>query len=103
MNRTHIHFAAGLPGESGVISGMRRSCKVSATPASFFLNSPPWVGLRWRGVLVRFPVGDHCSASASRYGEHRAVALVLYDTLVFRLAFRPSFAKHDVRFFLLKF
>eukprot|EP00752_Nemacystus_decipiens_P012256 g10864.t1 len=28
MNRTHIHFAAGLPGESGVISGMRRSCKV---------------------------------------------------------------------------
>ncbi len=28
MDRTHIHFAAGLPGESGVISGMRRSCKV---------------------------------------------------------------------------
>eukprot|EP00903_Cladosiphon_okamuranus_P014767 g13683.t2 len=28
MKRTHIHFAAGLPGESGIISGMRRSCKV---------------------------------------------------------------------------
>ncbi|CBJ48615.1 phosphotransferase [Ectocarpus siliculosus] len=28
MNRTHIHFAAGLPGESGVISGMRKACKV---------------------------------------------------------------------------
>eukprot|EP00904_Undaria_pinnatifida_P001992 jgi/Undpi1/11794/HiC_scaffold_4.g01493.m1 len=28
MNRTHIHFAAGLPGEAGVISGMRKSCKV---------------------------------------------------------------------------
>lgn len=28
MNRTHIHFAAGLSGETGVISGMRKSCKV---------------------------------------------------------------------------
>ncbi|CAM9767771.1 unnamed protein product [Scytosiphon promiscuus] len=28
MKRTHIHFAAGLPGEAGVISGMRKSCKV---------------------------------------------------------------------------
>ncbi|CAN0508785.1 unnamed protein product, partial [Ectocarpus sp. 8 AP-2014] len=28
MNRTHIHFAAGLPGESGVVSGMRKACKV---------------------------------------------------------------------------
>ncbi|XP_038076356.1 tRNA 2'-phosphotransferase 1-like isoform X2 [Patiria miniata] len=26
MNRTHVHFAQGEPGESGVISGMRRSC-----------------------------------------------------------------------------
>lgn len=28
MKRTHIHFVAGLPGESGVISGMRSSCQV---------------------------------------------------------------------------
>lgn len=28
MKRTHIHCAAGLPGESGVISGMRASCQV---------------------------------------------------------------------------
>ena len=28
MNRNHIHFAAGLPEEDGVISGMRRSCNV---------------------------------------------------------------------------
>ncbi|XP_033638022.1 tRNA 2'-phosphotransferase 1-like isoform X2 [Asterias rubens] len=28
MNRTHVHFAQGEPGESNVISGMRRSCEV---------------------------------------------------------------------------
>ncbi|VDH97441.1 2'-phosphotransferase [Mytilus galloprovincialis] len=28
MNRNHIHFAAGEPGENGVISGMRQSCEV---------------------------------------------------------------------------
>jgi 2'-phosphotransferase len=28
MNRTHIHFATGLPGEGGVISGMRRTASV---------------------------------------------------------------------------
>ncbi|XP_052769392.1 uncharacterized protein LOC128209409 [Mya arenaria] len=28
MNRNHIHFAAGLPGQGGVISGMRTSCEV---------------------------------------------------------------------------
>ncbi|CAN0109768.1 unnamed protein product, partial [Hapterophycus canaliculatus] len=28
MKRTHIHFAPGLPGDTGVISGMRKSCKV---------------------------------------------------------------------------
>lgn len=28
MSRKHIHLAAGLPGENGVISGMRTSCKV---------------------------------------------------------------------------
>ncbi|XP_061173981.1 uncharacterized protein LOC133183065 isoform X2 [Saccostrea echinata] len=28
MNRNHIHFAAGEPGENGVISGMRSSCEV---------------------------------------------------------------------------
>ena len=28
MNRNHMHFAAGLPGENGVISGMRKSCEV---------------------------------------------------------------------------
>ncbi|KAK7103661.1 tRNA 2'-phosphotransferase 1-like [Littorina saxatilis] len=26
MKRTHVHFAAGEPGETGVISGMRGSC-----------------------------------------------------------------------------
>lgn len=28
MGRQHIHFAAGLPGAGGVISGMRASCQV---------------------------------------------------------------------------
>ena len=28
MTRNHIHFAKGLPGEDGVISGMRSSCDV---------------------------------------------------------------------------
>jgi 2'-phosphotransferase len=28
MTRNHIHFARGLPNESGVISGMRRTCQV---------------------------------------------------------------------------
>lgn len=28
MTRQHIHFAVGLPGENGVISGMRSSCQV---------------------------------------------------------------------------
>eukprot|EP00536_Pseudo-nitzschia_multiseries_P007637 jgi/Psemu1/296640/fgenesh1_pm.181_\ len=28
MNRTHIHFASGLPADDGVISGMRKSCSV---------------------------------------------------------------------------
>lgn len=28
MGRNHIHCAPGMPGESGVISGMRRSCEV---------------------------------------------------------------------------
>uniref|UniRef100_UPI003AAF94C9 tRNA 2'-phosphotransferase 1 isoform X1 n=2 Tax=Centroberyx gerrardi TaxID=166262 RepID=UPI003AAF94C9 len=29
MKRTHIHLAAGLPGEDGVISGMRRDCDLA--------------------------------------------------------------------------
>mmetsp|Transcript_7454 Transcript_7454/g.13012 ORF Transcript_7454/g.13012 Transcript_7454/m.13012 type:complete len:117 (-) Transcript_7454:102-452(-) len=28
MKRNHIHFAPGLPGNGGVISGMRKSCDV---------------------------------------------------------------------------
>eukprot|EP00532_Pseudo-nitzschia_australis_P003434 CAMPEP_0168183312 /NCGR_PEP_ID=MMETSP0139_2-20121125/12463_1 /TAXON_ID=44445 /ORGANISM="Pseudo-nitzschia australis, Strain 10249 10 AB" /LENGTH=335 /DNA_ID=CAMNT_0008104507 /DNA_START=139 /DNA_END=1146 /DNA_ORIENTATION=+ len=28
MNRTHIHFASGLPTDDGVISGMRKSCSI---------------------------------------------------------------------------
>ena len=28
MNRNHIHFALGMPGKKGVISGMRSSCEV---------------------------------------------------------------------------
>ncbi|XP_010896630.1 tRNA 2'-phosphotransferase 1 [Esox lucius] len=29
MNRTHIHLATGLPGEGGVISGMRTNCDLA--------------------------------------------------------------------------
>lgn len=28
MTRRHIHFAPGLPGEEGVISGIRASCQI---------------------------------------------------------------------------
>ena len=28
MSRQHIHFANGIPGESEVIRGMRKSCQV---------------------------------------------------------------------------
>lgn len=28
MKRNHIHFASGLPGEYGVISGMRKNCEI---------------------------------------------------------------------------
>ena len=28
MNRMHIHFATGLPGHDGVISGMRKTCQI---------------------------------------------------------------------------
>lgn len=28
MQRNHIHFACGLPGTGGIISGMRASCQV---------------------------------------------------------------------------
>ena len=28
MNRTHIHFASGLPTDDGVISGMRKNCAI---------------------------------------------------------------------------
>lgn len=29
MTRTHIHLASGLPGDDGVISGMRRNCDLA--------------------------------------------------------------------------
>ncbi|PWA22312.1 hypothetical protein CCH79_00012560, partial [Gambusia affinis] len=29
MNRTHIHLSTGLPGEDGVISGMRKNCDLA--------------------------------------------------------------------------
>ena len=33
MKRNHVHLARGLPGESGVISGMRSSCEVQEQPS----------------------------------------------------------------------
>ncbi|XP_052010875.1 tRNA 2'-phosphotransferase 1 [Xyrauchen texanus] len=35
MNRTHIHLAPGLPGEGGVISGMRQNCELAV-----YINVP---------------------------------------------------------------
>lgn len=29
MKRTHIHLARGLPGEDGIISGMRKDCDLA--------------------------------------------------------------------------
>jgi 2'-phosphotransferase len=59
MERTHIHFAKGLPDESGVISGMRRSTelliyldvgKAMAAGATFFISA--------NGVILTSGVGD---------------------------------------------
>mmetsp|Transcript_103811 Transcript_103811/g.155434 ORF Transcript_103811/g.155434 Transcript_103811/m.155434 type:complete len:261 (+) Transcript_103811:169-951(+) len=63
MNRTHIHFASGLPAEDGVISGMRQSCTIcifvdaercAADGIEFFLSDNGVIltaGLRNEGSL----------------------------------------------------
>uniref|UniRef100_A0A3B4ZQG0 tRNA phosphotransferase 1 n=1 Tax=Stegastes partitus TaxID=144197 RepID=A0A3B4ZQG0_9TELE len=39
MKRTHIHLASGLPGEDGVISGMRKDCDLAV-----FIDVPRALG-----------------------------------------------------------
>ena len=59
MGRTHIHCAAGLPGDNGVISGMRKSSQVY-----IYLNGTQCAadGIRFHrsdnGVLLTAGVGD---------------------------------------------
>ncbi|XP_053416660.1 tRNA 2'-phosphotransferase 1 isoform X3 [Nycticebus coucang] len=45
--RTHIHLAPGLPGDSGVISGMRSNCEVAV-----FINGPLALAGNADGVLL---------------------------------------------------
>ncbi|KAA0709669.1 tRNA 2'-phosphotransferase 1 [Triplophysa tibetana] len=53
MNRTHIHLAPGIPGEGGVISGMRKNCELAV-----YINVPKAIadGIRFfwseNGVLL---------------------------------------------------
>ncbi|XP_057205281.1 tRNA 2'-phosphotransferase 1 isoform X2 [Triplophysa rosa] len=53
MNRTHIHLASGLPGEGGVISGMRQNCDLAV-----YINVPKamadgiWFFWSENGVLL---------------------------------------------------
>jgi 2'-phosphotransferase len=49
MNRTHIHFAAGMPKQDGVISGMRKSCTVY-----IYLDVSKCASAAESGVIVFF-------------------------------------------------
>lgn len=64
MNRTHIHFATGLPADDGVISGMRKTCSIyiylnatkcaSDNSVDFYISDNGVVltdGIRGSGVL----------------------------------------------------
>lgn len=77
MRRTHIHFAAGLAGEQGVISGMRKSCQVLSTAATH--DGPPFS----RNLSMHARIDGPSEMNAS-------LALIHFSTALFVLQNPPS-------------
>uniref|UniRef100_A0A8C8DZP5 2'-phosphotransferase n=1 Tax=Oryzias sinensis TaxID=183150 RepID=A0A8C8DZP5_9TELE len=55
MNRTHIHLAPGLPGEDGIISGMRKNCDLAV-----FIDVPMALADTETNVHTACGRGDNC-------------------------------------------
>ncbi|XP_036404532.1 tRNA 2'-phosphotransferase 1 [Megalops cyprinoides] len=66
MNRTHIHLAPGLPGEGGVISGMRRNCDL-AVYVDVHKALSDGISFFWSENRVLLTPGDSEGLLAPRY------------------------------------
>ncbi|XP_056106212.1 tRNA 2'-phosphotransferase 1 [Rhinichthys klamathensis goyatoka] len=66
MNRTHIHLAPGLPGEGGVISGMRQSCDL-AVYIDVAKAMSDGIEFFWSENGVLLTTGDAAGFLAPRY------------------------------------
>ncbi|XP_052430456.1 tRNA 2'-phosphotransferase 1 [Carassius gibelio] len=66
MNRTHIHLAPGLPGEGGVISGMRPSCDL-AVYIDVAKAMKDGIQFFWSDNGVLLTPGDAAGMLAPRY------------------------------------
>mmetsp|Transcript_5699 Transcript_5699/g.13118 ORF Transcript_5699/g.13118 Transcript_5699/m.13118 type:complete len:239 (-) Transcript_5699:342-1058(-) len=70
MSRNHIHFAAAMPGEDGVISGMRSSCQVT-----IYLNTQSAMDLGClfyrsaNGVILSAGLGERGTIPASCFDK----------------------------------
>ncbi|KAI2657074.1 tRNA 2'-phosphotransferase 1 [Labeo rohita] len=66
MKRTHIHLAPGLPGEGGVISGMRQSCDL-AVYIDVAKAMSDGIQFFWSENGVLLTPGDDAGMLAPRY------------------------------------